>query len=313
MTIGPINPIYFLVLPFIFSAAMTLVVERTCIKIGLFDWPGARKMQKIPVPRLGGLAIALTPLVIGLFFKLSDPWMQFWGAFTVFAGGLIDDVSSSNTVVGKLCFQVPAAILFTLGCNLDALHLAGISLFAFRLTIFGFVFFMTNASNLMDNMNGLSAGISLVIIWSISGLSFTVLKNPEFAIVGLLVGASILGFCMRNFPLGKIYMGDSGSQFLGFFSATYIILFWLKMPSVDVFFLPRCFLLTALLFLPYLYDVFSVVRIRLREGRSPFIGDQCHISHRLVKRGFSPTKAVLIIVFVELAISVLFYAIVAKS
>jgi UDP-GlcNAc:undecaprenyl-phosphate GlcNAc-1-phosphate transferase len=288
------------------SAILTLVVERTCIRVGWFDMPGERKMQKIPVPRMGGLAVVLTIFLFAKNLPLHVPEILWGGALLVFVGGFLDDAKVTNSVMGKLFFQIPSALFFAMGCHLEVLPWDHAAVFGFRGLIFLFVFFMTNAANLMDNMNGLAGGISVVIIASFAALAGFFLGDLAFATAGGIVCASVIGFSFRNFPAGKIYIGDQGSQFLGFFAACYAILFWIKaawiFPHLSY---GKASLLLAGSFLLFIYDVASVVRIRLKEGRSPFVGDQSHISHRLVKKGFTPTRAVLILIGIQTALSTL--------
>ena len=296
--------LYLLLIPFLTSTALTLAIEKFCIRTGLMDRPGERKMQTQPVPRMGGLAIFATASIFALALSLPSPIVQSLGALIVFLGGMFDDVNENNSVAGKLIFQIPGGILFAAGCDLSMLAWGNGSLVIIRILIFAFVFFMTNAANLMDNMNGLAGGLCLLITATLSLITALILREPPFALLGLLICASILGFSVRNFPLGKIYMGDQGSQFLGFFCSSYAVLILLKFVSRGTSqIVPQMGLLLGALFFLFFLDVFSVVCIRLAEGRSPFVGDQCHLSHQLLRRGFSPTAAVLILFAVQTFIS----------
>lgn len=303
---APTTLLYFAVLPFLVSAVTTFAVERACVKLGVFDLPGERKMHRIPVPRMGGLAFTLTALFFGFAIPGAAPSIQLWAAMLVFVGGFFDDLRLTNSVLGKLLFQIPAALLFAAFCDLSPLHFDIFPSFLVRWLIFAFLFFMTNAANLMDNMNGLAAGLNIAIHWTIAVLSFFYLGDLSFALQGLLVGACILGFCVRNFPLGKIYMGDQGSQLLGFFAASYAILFWLRMMEhhAQLEFWQGVLFLIPLFFL-FLYDVTSVVIIRVSEGRSPLVGDQCHLSHRIMKSGTTATGAVLLLIASQLVLVLL--------
>jgi UDP-GlcNAc:undecaprenyl-phosphate/decaprenyl-phosphate GlcNAc-1-phosphate transferase len=269
------------------------------------DWPGKRKMQKEPIPRMGGFAIFATSLAFGLSGKLPVPWPILVGAVVVFLGGFLDDLTPANSVAAKLSFQIPGALIFALACDLSLTQVTGPLLICLRLVIFLFVLFMINAVNLMDNMNGLAAGLSLIITLSISGFAFIRLQDPAFGWIGLIVGSTVLGFCVRNFPLGKIYMGDQGSQFLGYFISAYAVLALSKLPAEHYDSLVYGSRGLGVLFLLFLWDVTSVTFIRLSEGRSPFVGDQCHLSHRLSKRRLGPTKAVLVLFAAQLILTLL--------
>jgi UDP-GlcNAc:undecaprenyl-phosphate GlcNAc-1-phosphate transferase len=165
----------------------------------------------------------------------------------------------------------------------------------------------------MDNMNGLTAGLSIVIIGGISILAWSSYLDSYLVLLGILVSASILGFGMRNFPLGKIYMGDQGSQLLGFFVTAFAITVWLELFQKQIISsIGQGILLLILLFFLFFADVVTVVTIRLREGRSPFIGDQCHLSHQLVRRGFNATQSVLILIGINSCLAILVYFLLAS-
>ena len=311
-SLGSVPLAFVLIAPLFVSLALTFGIEKTCVLIGLFDHPGERKMQKQPVPRMGGLGFLASALFFGLILSVHVPFNFVLGAVIVFIGGFYDDMKNSNTVVSKLVFQIPAALIFSVYTDLGYLGAMGPGVFLIRLLIFALVFFMTNAANLMDNMNGLTSGLSCLIIL---GLSAVALLSEQFdlALLGVLVAMSVLGFLVRNFPFGKIFMGDQGSQFLGYFLAAFAIL---VLPSAfrgsHLEMIGETTLVVLLLFMLFFYDVFSVVMIRLKEKRSPFVGDQCHISHRLVRKGLTPTQAALflqgvqglivtgVVVFIEL-------------
>jgi UDP-GlcNAc:undecaprenyl-phosphate/decaprenyl-phosphate GlcNAc-1-phosphate transferase len=290
----------FILLSFCTSTVLTLIIERTCRRIGLMDWPGTRKMHQFPVPRMGGLAFFLTSFLFGAALSLRLPWELTAGAVIVFVGGFFDDVAIINTVLGKLFFQIPGALLFSCAVDLSYFHLGSLELVGIRFLVFAFLFFLTNAANLMDNMNGLTAGISLVITASLSTLTLLTLQNLPLALIEILVSSSLLGFAVRNFPSGKIYMGDQGSQFLGFFSSAISVLTIIELMKNKVGFAPWVPSVgIGLLFLIFFCDVFTVVWIRLSERRSPFVGDQCHLSHQLVRRGLTPVQAVIALVSVQ--------------
>jgi UDP-GlcNAc:undecaprenyl-phosphate/decaprenyl-phosphate GlcNAc-1-phosphate transferase len=299
-----VSEVCFLLFPFLTSTVLTLAIEKFCRRIGVMDLPGKRKMQKEPIPRMGGLAFFSCTLVFCLALALPTPWATAVGACIIFAGGFLDDLTPANSVSAKLAFQIPGALLFSMACDLSHLPFGNLGQFGIRLLIFAFVFFMTNAANLMDNMNGLAAGLSVIITLSISAFSFFRLHDPKFAWIGLIVGSTVLGFCVRNFPLGKIYMGDQGSQFLGYFTSSYGILALCKATELVT---PVTVWQGAagilLLFSLFFWDVTSVTVIRLSEGRSPFVGDQCHISHRLARRGLSPTQTVLRLIGVQIVLA----------
>ncbi len=298
--------VFLLLVPVLTSAFLTVGIEGICHRLNLFDLPGERKMQVLPVPRLGGAAFFITSVIFAALFSLGTTFTHMMGAFVVFVGGFIDDVYPRNSVKGKLLFQIPAAIIFAYGCPIEFLVNHAWQAILLRVALFGFVFFMTNATNLMDNMDGLAAGTSVIILATLSALGLFQAHDLTFSLLGLLVAAATLGFLLRNFPSGKIYMGDQGSQFLGYFTSSYAILLFIKCAKLDPKLGVMSFVIpAAILFGLFLYDVSLVVAIRVSEGRSPFVGDQCHVSHQLVRRGFSPRIAVLILLMIQMGLSIL--------
>jgi UDP-GlcNAc:undecaprenyl-phosphate GlcNAc-1-phosphate transferase len=155
---------------------------------------------------------------------------------------------------------------------------------------------LTNAFNMLDNMDSLAASVGVIaaLLFSAGQVAVGTLFAP--AVLLIVVGA-LLGFLVHNFPPARLFMGDAGSNFLGFLLGV--------MTVVGAFtrdlYSPYSVLAPLLVMAVPLYDMTSVVLIRLREGRSPFQGDRRHFSHRLVARGLTPLQAVLTIDLVTLA------------
>ena len=170
---------------------------------------------------------------------------------------------------------------------------------------------ITNAMNFLDNMDGLSSGIGIVC--GVMYLAATLINGQWFvaALAALLVGA-LLGFLCFNFPPAKVFMGDGGSLVLGLTLAIISIRTTYLPPgsSLDGSTAPSppgkwyALLMPVLVLAVPLYDLTSVTIIRLLQGKSPFVGDQQHFSHRLVKKGLSKRTAVIVIWLCALATGV---------
>jgi len=155
---------------------------------------------------------------------------------------------------------------------------------------------ITNAFNFMDNMDGLSAGVGLIACIVLAGACF---KMGQLFVPGalLVTAGALAGFLLFNFPPAKIFMGDGGSTVVGYLIGCLSLLGTYystasqqdHQPAVYSVFIP-----VVVLAVP-LYDVLTVIVLRIREGRSPFAGDQRHFSHRLLSRGLSVRNAVLTI------------------
>jgi UDP-GlcNAc:undecaprenyl-phosphate GlcNAc-1-phosphate transferase len=298
---------------------------------GLVDRPGMRKVHDAPTPLGGGAAIWLgvvLPFIygkIGLWYWHEHPatvanwlagtqffdfvrphldglWLQskdlglLLGLGTVLMMlGLIDDRRGLDWRL-RLAVQVAvaAAVVFGRGWKLSIagdwpLVSAAISLI--------WVVGLVNSFNMLDNMDGLSAGVGTIAAAMLAAVMLLVpdphTRQPHLFVAGFLLVfvGSLLGFLWHNRPPAKLFMGDAGSYFLGFSLATIAMV--ATYAGGD---LPQHAILAPFcVFAVPLYDLVTVVSIRLRRGQSPFEGDKNHFSHRLVELGLSKTQAVLTI------------------
>ena len=219
--------------------------------------------------------------------------------------GLIDDRRALGPYL-KLFIQLAVTAALVVGFNLRAMtfldaHVGGPWL-SYLVTIF-WIAAITNAFNFLDNMDGLSAGVAAIC--TLAFLITTVLIGQWFvaATLACLLGAT-LGFLVWNFPPAKIFMGDSGSLVIGFVLGVLTVRTTFLAPGQD--FAAGWYAVFApliVLALP-LYDLVVVSAIRLSRGKSPFVGDKNHFSHRLVERGMSRRTAVLCLYLVTAATSI---------
>jgi UDP-GlcNAc:undecaprenyl-phosphate/decaprenyl-phosphate GlcNAc-1-phosphate transferase len=219
--------------------------------------------------------------------------------------GLIDDRRALGPYL-KLFIQFAVTVALVIGFNLRAMtfldtHVGGPWL-SYLVTIF-WIAAITNAFNFLDNMDGLSAGVAAIC--TLAFLITTVLIGQWFvaATLACLLGAT-LGFLVWNFPPAKIFMGDSGSLVIGFVLGVLTVRTTFLSPNQD--FAAGWYAVFApliVLALP-LYDLLVVSFIRISRGKSPFVGDKNHFSHRLVDRGMSRRTAVLCLYLVTAATSI---------
>lgn len=307
------------------ASVTTWLVLRASRRLGAFDsppLPGQIKAAHRKVPNTGGIGIfvgvalpmlagllavpiapslahtlpeALVPHLPGMHERLGMGAALLGSLILLHVMGLVDDRRPLGPFVKLVVMAVPAVVLAwffdtRLLTLLDA-HVGG-SWASILITVVWFVA-VTNAFNFIDNMDGLAAGVAAVA--SACLLATTLIGGQWFvaAVLALTLGAS-LGFLVFNFPPARIFMGDSGSLVLGFLlafltvRATYLH-DGSTTPPAHAVFTP-----VVILAVP-LYDLVSVVIIRLSQGKSPFVGDLQHFSHRLVKRGLSRRAAVVVI------------------
>ncbi|HEY4233443.1 MAG TPA: MraY family glycosyltransferase [Lacipirellulaceae bacterium] len=306
---------------FLITLAAVPWVQRRASEWGLVARPRNDRFHKEPTPLGGGLAIwlgvvgtfaavqillwlialgvlpieALPQLLATHFAGLEQQAPKLWvllaAATVMMILGLIDDRGGVNwrSRLGVQAFV--AAIMVWQGWQLTAFIDAPLVTAALSVIwIVGIV----NAFNMLDNMDGLSAGVAWIAAAFLIAVILTApspaSNGPQLFVAGflLVLTGALAGFWRYNRPPATIFMGDAGSYFVGFCLATATLMATFAggdMPKHAVF-APLCVLAVPI------YDMLTVVVIRLRAGRSPFEGDKNHFSHRLVALGLSPTQAV---------------------
>jgi len=286
------------VVAFIFAALMafvtTPIVRVIAHKIGAVDVPkDNRRMHKVPIPRLGGLAIAFSFILsVFLFYDVSNATLgMIIGALIIILIGIIDDVYRIGSLLKFIAQLAAAGVVVWQGVVVQQIHIFGewihLGYFAIPLTILWIVG-LTNAVNLIDGLDGLSCGISTIS--AVSLLMVTILIG-EFRIallIAILAGAC-LGFLPFNKNPAKIFVGDTGAMFLGFVLAVVSIQGVFKVHAVVTFVIP--FLILGV---PIFDTMFAMLR-RLLTGRSPFSPDRGHLHHRLIDMGFNQKQSVRIL------------------
>jgi UDP-GlcNAc:undecaprenyl-phosphate/decaprenyl-phosphate GlcNAc-1-phosphate transferase len=308
-------------LAFILCTALSGLARRWAPRFGLIDRPGGHKGHRTPTPLGGGVAIWLTTVTLTLLGALalgligtalpaplakhaSGLWLRApeLGAILGLASlimimGLIDDRSG-------LPWQIRLGVQLGLA---TALVVAGVRVtlfWPFTHPVLGgavsvlWIVGLTNAFNMLDNMDGLAAGVGLIASALFAAALVAVESLFVPAILLVLVGA-LAGFLVHNRYPARLFMGDAGSNFIGFLLGALTIAgtFYRSEPAYS----PYGVLSPLLVMAVPLYDMTSVIVIRIREGRSPFEGDRRHFSHRLVERGLTPPQAVRTIDLVTLA------------
>lgn len=280
--------------PLVVAWLLTPMLLRLALRRELVDGPSERKAQESPVPYLGGIAIVAAfsglvlaaaaidragPVVVQLAALLGV-------ALLLALMGLVDDLGGGLPAWFRLLVEAGAAVaLFVTGTGAD---LGGPVVIDLLLTVLWIVG-ITNAFNLLDNMDGLSAGLAAV-----SGLSFALIAglNGQFLVAALAAGVAgcATGFLRHNFHPARIYMGDAGSLFLGFLLAVLGLKLQLDdSPRLVALFVPLLVLGVAV------FDTTLVTVQRLRHGRSPAQGGRDHTSHRLVWAGIPVPVAVCLL------------------
>lgn len=302
---------------FAVSYLLTPKVKSFAEYVGAIDIPNERRVNDHPIPRMGGLAIfagfmsamilivELSPQIAGMLLgaciivgmgALDDivglkPWVKLAGqciaAFVAIRCGIVfSTVStpsflSSKTFIETGWYSIPLTFLWIVGC--------------------------TNAVNLIDGLDGLAVGVSAISSTTLLIVSAIVSENPAVTVTMAAVVGACGGFIPYNHNPAKIFMGDVGSQFLGFILATASIIGMFKLHALVTFFVP-----VMALAVPLADTIFAFFR-RLVKGQSPFKADRGHFHHRLLDMGLDQKQAVLVLYAISAAMGLLAVALAGTS
>jgi len=310
------------------AAGVLFPIRHHARALGLLDRPGGHKSHHTPTPLGGGigiwLGVVLTMLIgtiaVAVFRSVPEwqPYLppqiaehlegvwsragQLWGLLfcgTILVGlGLWDDARGLPWPL-RLGVQFAVASIVVLGLGYSFTAFIALPWLTQALSVIWIVA-LINSFNMLDNMDGLSGGIAAIAATALATVMIStpgVAGQPQWFVATLLmvVTGAVLGFLFHNRPPAKIFMGDGGSYFVGFLIAVATLMATYanyESGTPHAVFAPLCAMAVPL------YDLTTVLWIRIRAGRSPFQGDQSHFSHRLVALGLSRTQAVLTIYLV---------------
>jgi UDP-GlcNAc:undecaprenyl-phosphate GlcNAc-1-phosphate transferase len=273
------------------SLVLTPVAISVAVRFRVLDHPGPAKAHVKAVPYLGGTAIVVSFTAVVLVAALLRPPPSGFPQLAGFLGlgvvlalvGLVDDVRGGLSPWLRLALEAGAGVaVWTMGYTA---HLGGVPRALDAVVTVLWVTGVTNAFNLLDNMDGLSAGVSVIAASSIFGIAWLQHRYLVAALAVALAGCAA-GFLRSNFHPARIYMGDAGSLFLGFMIAVLLLKLRANAPTrVEV---------GVILAVPgvALFDTTLVMVSRIAQKRNPFSGGQDHTSHRLVYLGLSVRTAV---------------------
>ncbi len=284
---------------FLFVAFMVPFVKKIAEHVGAMDIPNERKVHTKPMPRLGGLAIYFGFLLGYMLFGEHSLIMNaiLIGSFIIVLTGVIDDIKPL-TAATKFIGQLAAALIVVCYGNLLLRDVSAFGIYinfswlSYPITVF-FILGCINCMNLIDGLDGLAGGISAIyfltigIIAAIGGST-----GLDFVLSFVMFGAT-LGFLVHNFYPASIFMGDSGSMFLGFIISV-VALLGFKNVTMTSLIIPL-----LVLAIPILDTLFAIIR-RALKGQNIAKPDKFHIHHQLLNRNFSQRATVLIIYVVDL-------------
>jgi len=289
----------------IFCLLLTPFIRAVSLRYKILKKPNHRTVHENPMPLLGGIAVAFATLfsIVSFYviYKQETTWpidfsklciLSFSGLI-ILALGFVDDVKGVGPW-GKFVIQTLAAFIiwaFGIRLNFFADYIESnifINLFSLFFTLFWMLSF-TNAINLIDGLDGLATGISSISFLSLGIISYTDNNNQALSFVCIALAGATLGFLRYNFNPAKIFLGDTGSLFLGFMLGGISLLGAMKTATISSVAIP-----IILIGLPAIDTSFSIIR-RLLKKTSIFQGDKEHIHHKLLEMGFSHRRVVIIL------------------
>lgn len=285
--------------------------SRIAWRVGAIDRPSKRRINTVPIPRMGGIAVFIGISVAAVAYKIVTeflgwtrvfkplPEMQIdyffvaSGAAMVFATGVVDDVKSLRPTQ-KLMGQILAAILaasggLVIGNIVNPFGGGEIDLgwLSYPITVVYMVAFM-NIINLIDGLDGLAGGITVISCLTMFGLS-VMSGRLDAAMTAIVTAGAVLGFLKYNFHPAKIFLGDSGSLLLGFMLAAISLMNVTRVAGLTTMLIPLVIALVPIT------DTLAAIIRREREHVSIMSPDKGHIHHRLLQDGFDQRTAVIFI------------------
>jgi len=301
----------------IFSLILVPIFRKVAIKLDLLDKPGGRKKHETATPLLGGVGVlfactlALITVIIferyypirnGVSLNLLRFKLVFLGSLIIFMTGLIDDLFGERMpfyfkLIGQIIGTSLAMAFVFFAYYFKNFEQGDVTFgdYVYLLIFMGWMLTTINSFNFSDNLNGLSSGLAVIALL-IALVYLGALFNLSYIMIGFIIVGSILGFMPYNFPKARVFLGDAGSMFVGYWIG--IILWPLGAGFFDgmkpLFGLDNMIPPLLLMGIP-LYDAAFVVVMRWREKRPIYLGDDQHLSHRLVRGGFTKTETTLVL------------------
>lgn len=298
------SKLFFMIfITFLFVALFIPIIKRIAIHIGAMDIPNKRKVHKVPIPRLGGLGIYTGFLLGYMLFGWESIQMNaiLIGSFIIVVTGIIDDIKPVPAKY-KLLGQIVAAAVIPL---YGGILLKDVSAFGFYVHFGGFSAIVTvlfivaimNCINFIDGLDGLAGGISAIYFLMIGIIAVLFKSNGLDVVLTFVMLGATLGFLVHNFYPASIFMGDSGSLFLGYIIAVISLLGYKNVTFTSL--IVPIFLLA----IPIMDTLFAIIR-RLLKHESIAMPDKCHLHHQLLKLNFSIRRSVLIIYLIDILFAI---------
>lgn len=278
--------------------SMPLIIKFST-KFNIFDYQDARKIHSGNISRLGGVGIAISFFVCtAVYFLITDAslFIEYLpiisAGLIIFVFGFIDDIVTLRAIV-KLLIQIVATCLVIFSGNrftqIGPWQIPSVLSYIFT---FCWIIGVVNAFNLIDGLDGLCGSLAFTTTLTL-GIIYTLSSN-NVAVICFILAASILGFLCFNWPPAKLFMGDCGSQFLGFMIATLPLI-----PSDNVIEFNKFLIIVSLAAFP-IFDTIAAIWRRIRDKRPIMSPDKSHLHHKLLNLGYTKPGTLYLVVFIQL-------------
>jgi len=278
--------------------SMPLIIKFST-KFNIFDYQDARKIHSGNISRLGGVGIAISFFVCtAVYFLITDAslFIEYLpiisAGLIIFVFGFIDDIVTLRAIV-KLLIQIVATGLVIFSGNrftqIGPWQIPSVLSYIFT---FCWIIGVVNAFNLIDGLDGLCGSLAFTTTLTL-GIIYTLSSN-NVAVICFILAASILGFLCFNWPPAKLFMGDCGSQFLGFMIATIPLI-----PSDNVIEFNKFLIIVSLAAFP-IFDTIAAIWRRIRDKRPIMSPDKSHLHHKLLNLGYTKKSSLYLVVFIQL-------------
>ena len=301
-TVNGFNILHILLVTFLTSLILVPFSKKVAKHIGAMDFPNERKIHKKVTPRLGGIAIYSSFLLGYMLYGDNSPQMLsiLIGSFILIVMGMIDDINPLSSKVQFLFHLIVSSIVVFYGkiylteVSFFGLDLAFSPVVSYTISIL-FIVSLINAINLVDGLDGMSSGIGIIYFITITIVAYLLGRFTGLEVMlALIMIGSLFGFLIYNFPPASTFMGQCGSNFLGFMVAVTSLIGFKTTTFISVV-IPL-----AILSLPIFDTAISILR-RLLKGQGITEPDREHFHHQLLKMKFSPRTSLIIIYLINMS------------
>ena len=284
---------------FLISLLSMPIIIKFSTKFNIFDYQDARKIHSGNISRLGGVGIAISFFVCtAVYFLITDAslFIEYLpiisAGLIIFVFGFIDDIVTLRAIV-KLLIQIVATCLVIFSGNrftqIGPWQIPSALSYIFT---FCWVIGIVNAFNLIDGLDGLCGSLAFTTTLTL-GIIYT-LSGNNISVICFILAASILGFLCFNWPPAKLFMGDCGSQFLGFMLATLPLI-----PADSVIEFNKFLIIASVAAFP-IFDTIAAIWRRIRDKRPIMSPDKSHLHHKLLNMGYTKKSSLYLVVFIQL-------------